>query len=784
MQDFKAAKEIDITPTPRILRTLGDIPFDIWQCFAELADNSLDAFKQAQEDGTTLSAPRLDIYWSPETVRPQDREIIVEDNAVGMGLESLQSAARAGYSSNDPIHHLGLFGMGFNISTARLGDETLFVSTRRGDTHWVGIRIDFEKLIKNKGFAAEVVELSKSDQSVSGTRIIVRKIKDGIFGDLKSKQAQIKRRLESVYTPILQSYAIGFYLNGKKLDPAPHCVWSADRFVMRKGERIHAVQTIDRDLGDTFFDVQKNRYCTEDESASLERLARAELPENITVRPRRLRGWIGIQRYSDTSDFGIDFIRNGRKILISDKSVFSSENPDTGATVQEYPVELGSTVGGRIVGEMNVDYLIPTYQKNGFDTSDRAWRLTIEAIRGAGPILPGKRSALGYDDDNRSPLGVLVNAYRRTDPGTKNLALPKGVAQEFLKKFKTQDPAYVDDTLWYKAAQEADRDRGEGNSATTPVNQGDDPSDDINQYAPVNANAQPASTGGSDTIKGEPTATNTTSELDQLLSNSTPEASLSGKYAYGNTPGLEVRARRMRDQKIFENGQQVPSKLSVVGVQCDFFFDPHHPILNEYPVSPKQLLMLALAERFAIRDNNVTVRQAYFELIPRHLEDERINAAALIERANTVFGVLRERLPSVLVGRVDEALKLIGKVPSDEEELVRNLLQRAPSLVSAFNARSAEAVRTLAFVSNEALIRLVEGLPELFLDGKVFAMPYSEIRMSAEDATARLRQASLKAIINYLVDVASFIGSSRALSKYELLRNSNTLAILEDRMVQ
>ena len=38
---------VDITPTPRILRTLGDIPFEVWQCLAELADNSLDAFRDS-----------------------------------------------------------------------------------------------------------------------------------------------------------------------------------------------------------------------------------------------------------------------------------------------------------------------------------------------------------------------------------------------------------------------------------------------------------------------------------------------------------------------------------------------------------------------------------------------------------------------------------------------------------------------------------------------------------------------------------------------------------------
>lgn len=47
-----ARNTLDITPTPRILRTLGEIPFQTWQCIAELVDNSIDAFlseKTAQD---------------------------------------------------------------------------------------------------------------------------------------------------------------------------------------------------------------------------------------------------------------------------------------------------------------------------------------------------------------------------------------------------------------------------------------------------------------------------------------------------------------------------------------------------------------------------------------------------------------------------------------------------------------------------------------------------------------------------------------------------------------
>lgn len=80
---------VDITPTPRILRTLGDIPFAAWQCLAELTDNSLDAFSEAENKGKVINGPRVDIHWSSDSVAAYDREIVVQDNGLGMELEVL-----------------------------------------------------------------------------------------------------------------------------------------------------------------------------------------------------------------------------------------------------------------------------------------------------------------------------------------------------------------------------------------------------------------------------------------------------------------------------------------------------------------------------------------------------------------------------------------------------------------------------------------------------------------------------------------------------------------------
>jgi len=778
-------KVVDITPTPRILRTLGDIPFAAWQCLAELTDNSLDAFSEAENKGRVIDEPRVDIHWSSDFVAAQEREIVVQDNGLGMELEVLQKAAKAGYSNNDPIHNLGLFGMGFNIATARLGDETIFLSATPEANEWIGIKISFEQLIKDQTFSAPVIRKPKKNPKESGTMIIVKRLKEGVFSEIRKKESAIRKQLETIYTSILSRNKVSIFVQGKQLSPRPHCIWSDSRFVVRKGVRVEAVQRINRDLGETYFDSMKNRYLSEDEAAELDiEICRGgSASAHIVKRARRLKGWIGIQRYADPSDFGVDFVRNGRKILVSDKSLFGYENPDTGTYTTEYPVELGSTVGGRIVGELHVDFLIPTYQKNGFDTTDRAWRLTLEAVRGAGPILPKKRQALGYDGDNESPLGKLVNAYRRTDPGTKNLAIPNSLARDFAKRFYSGDLEYETDDKWYKVAQESDRERGEGGKGLTPVNSGDTPSDDISTYLPGAQIVGDSQQGTTDKTYPIPTVGVTpapsTSKRDQLIQHSEKEESLSGKYSYDTIPGMEITAWRVREGQIKILGNRVPCHLYQDGVEVDFFFDPTHPILAEYPISTKQLLLLGLAEKFSLRDPGVSIQSAFLGLIDNHLSEERINPQALQERAHSIVSLIRERLPSLIGHRFVKVKEVIQAVESEEEELAKRLLDEAPHLLDAYQESNDEAIQSLAFVCDTTIKRLISEFPEEFLDKKLFAQPFTNLMIGNESMRGRLRKNSLERVLSYFSDVVLLLHGGRVQNKQELLRHANTLSLLE-----
>jgi len=119
-------QELDLTPAPRVLQMLGEINLEQWRCLAELIDNSIDGFIDAARAGAPIVQPEIAV--SIPTADTENARVSVKDNGPGMSLETLENALRAGWSGNDPLSKLGLFGMGFNIATARLGIELKVLS--------------------------------------------------------------------------------------------------------------------------------------------------------------------------------------------------------------------------------------------------------------------------------------------------------------------------------------------------------------------------------------------------------------------------------------------------------------------------------------------------------------------------------------------------------------------------------------------------------------------------------------------------------------------------------
>lgn len=774
---------IDITPSPRILRTLGEIPFQPWQCLAELIDNSVDAFSEAERAGTTLPEKRITASWSTEAVAAAERIIEIIDTGPGMTLDQLQNAARAGYSNNDPIHNLGLFGMGFNISTARLGDCTRLLSSTEESVDWVGIEIDFKSLIGAKSYNARIVREPKCDPAERGTKVVISRLKGETYSQLRDQETNIRRQLENIYSPLLGQISVEIFVQGKKLSQKNHCVWGSTRYVSRDGRVIPAVIQIDRDLGAALFDLDRNSYLSRDEQESMREgyKTTGQYPPNVIERSKRLRGWVGIQRYAEVNDFGIDFIRNGRKILISNKQLFSYENPLTGTAKLEYPVELGTTVGGRIVGEVHVDYLLPTYQKNDFDRTDPSWNETVEALRGVGPILPQARKGMGYSDMNTSPIGNLANAYRRVDPGTKCLYVERSIAKDYAERFRRSEPDFISDDKWWKAALEADRLHATRGASTAPeVDTGVAPSDNPDDYGPPAAGSEkplpiPFPTAA--------TPSPVTSTLSLLLPKAHEVVSWSGAYSYSATPPLQVKVWELDKGAILRDGEPTSCMFFQDGVECDFVFNPRHPFLAQFPVEPRQLLALYLAERFKARDHQPDIGVLFGSLVQTKLQDLRIDKSALQEKAAIIFNRLREKLIDSLAGEKSPVVNCIHESTGEVEETVVTLLSNGPLLLK-FQHKEENGFEAVRHVPVRTLLRLVDKFTVCLFDGKVFFAPYLSITLADAQATERARAESKDRILSFLKDTLWILGQSGPTAgKDELARCAHSINFLSREIV-
>ena len=351
MDERATADMFDLSPDPRILPMLGEINLAQWRCIAELVDNSIDSFVAARRAENPIDHPEVSI--SLPTQDDARAKVTVRDNATGMDGPMLERAVRAGWSGNDPIHNLGLFGMGFNIATARLGNITRVWTTRKGDAEWCGLEIDFDALARQKNFRTPKLTRPKLDRNEHGTEISIARLKPEQRAWLAraANRSKVQRELGRVYSAMLRpnGLPLSFDLNlHNVVRGRQHCVWDESRSVnhVRFGQ-VHAVLPFDVTLDDRPFCTQ----CWQWLSAGEQECASCSSSDGVVARPRRVHGWLGIQRYLHEAEYGIDFIRHGRKIELENKDLFSWSSDD-GIPELEYPVD-DPRHRGRIVGEVH-----------------------------------------------------------------------------------------------------------------------------------------------------------------------------------------------------------------------------------------------------------------------------------------------------------------------------------------------------------------------------------------------------------------------------------------------
>ena len=789
-------QSVDITPHPRILRMLGEIAFEPHKCIGELIDNSIDGFLN-QRPVPTDEDPEITIRVpSRQELEAGLGSIVVEDNGPGMPLERMVDAARAGYSHNSPVDNLGLFGMGFNIATARLGRTTQLRSGVEGEDRWSIIEIDLNTLQQRQSFRISPrFEFKRAAQH--GTRITISNLRQeqavqiaaGIGGRTLRSVSGLRNWIGRTYArylrdpiPRYDDRRLRIVANGVQVKPYRWCVWSEKRYVelgpaARTGdpEKIYAVQKFNQVLGG-------GDYCTTCLTWMPSDLPETQMcqfcgQEALVQRVRLMRGWIGIQRHLHDIEFGLDFLRNGRAILQWEKRVFSWTDPNTGQTELEYPIDETRGGAGRIVGEVEIDHVPVHYQKDSFEEDHPLWLEVIENLRGISPLRPVVAGRKGYNV-NQSLLAQIYRGFNRTrreqggrtkdsvrgrrDPWKRDLIINQEVAVSYHERFLQGDPDYQSDEKWYEwmVAEDLARDQEPQNTEDEDL----DPRPDRNPPGPR-----------------PPT------ELDELRDGSELDEALSGTYGFEPAREAEVSIYRTSRPLWLEVGNVrtgVPVKTfpNIDGsIEC--FYDPTHPRLVDDTDEVAELI---------VSEVSLVLMKRYYERFPysyvlgpiRGARLERTSPADVEIQARNMIADLVPRLVQVYAqnsGGTEEELKDL--LSDDEMETLSRMVAES----GGDQGRLETALSTGEFLTMMPTIigRVVRQHPHVFLDGLLFSLPYSTLPQSLQEPIRQeLGMANAERVANLIDDIAGAVRlqpfQSRQLQTLSRKRVANSLDLIRE----
>lgn len=459
---------LDITPDPKVLIALTHTPLKPLDALCELIDNAIDSFRAAKLEGAPEAHPMVQITIPGEAEARGGGGIVrVVDNGAGLDRDGLANALRAGFSGKNRYDTLGLFGMGFNIATGKLGKLTTVTTAKRDNAKSLKVMIDLIAIQQSKSFEVPVNEIDKTELFFHGTIVEVSNwwsegsANAGFVLQLaKVPKQKLREQLGRRYATILRSASddrIRIRLNGENITGFEHCYWSAERFVERQGwGNIPAHILVDHV-------VSSQQRCKND--GTMLALGTVQCPEcngtEFKTVDERIHGWVGIQRFDDTDRFGIDLIRNGRAIRVAEKDAFFTYS-DGLESVKEYPVDQQY---GRIIGEIHIDRVPVDFSKQDFQRSSEEWQRAIDYLRG-GSLLPSNWT---NHLKNESSVSRLFQGYRKVRnfgrldmymgrfDATQNKAVRIGrdVERDYYQRFLDKESGYFEDQKWWELVEGA-----------------------------------------------------------------------------------------------------------------------------------------------------------------------------------------------------------------------------------------------------------------------------------------------------------------------------------------
>jgi hypothetical protein len=763
---------------------LGEINLVQWRCIAELIDNSIDSFIASARAGVSLQSP--EVHVSLPTTDSEAGKVTVRDNGPGMEPQILENAVKAGWTSNDPISSLGMFGMGFNIATARLGTVTRVWTTRAGDSEWAGLEIDFDKLIRQKHFRTPSLVRPKADTHEHGTEVSIDRLKPEQRQWLAktSNRSKLTQEFGRVYASMLRpnGFPIAFrlMLNGNIVRGRNHCIWGGEGNPNRESHTarygvINGYQPIDVRLANRSFCQQ----CWQWLPAGEAKCPACGRSDDVTIRQRRVYGWLGIQRYLNSTDFGIDFVRHGRKIEIASRDLFYWN--DGQVIEEEYPID-DPRHRGRIVGEIHLDHCRVTYTKDRFDRNDPAWDEMLEIVRGNGPLRPDKAEQLGFGQ-NTSPLFLLFQAFRRSSPKPKVAGAYKRLlivpdsdrAEEMARHFYAGEAEYQTDARWMELVEEADRE------LLTPST-GEGP-------RPTGLEGWPTGAGAHGAVATPLNHTGAFANQSTAVAQAPMPprlsiASISREYRDLNTDlRWEIRAFSVLDSDPELGTVSTPWRLKATpsGI-FEFYVNLEDDVFRSATMTPIDGLLAELAwnvmDYQRSNQNQIPFAAILAGLRHRYSAASKLDPLELASEARlTLTAIARSIAKS---SDADDARALFNELlPAEQEAILGKMATR-----SVHNPQQAIAEgRFLEYATLRTFLAFFERHPDLFFDGRYWDIPYARLDYGVVSATEEAQAQTVRYYASLLSDAIWLAEQEPSdlsqVSRARILRASLALELLE-----
>ncbi len=753
------SRQLDVTPDPQVLELFAALEIPAAGCLAELIDNSVDGFRLGGTEGGLID------------IQIEHSKLTFSDNGPGMTLDELERSLKAGSSSKRKVGELGLFGIGFNLATMKLGVQTTVFTKTEDDKLWNKVVINVRDMIKENSFKIDssLEDIDLGFESGTYIELKLRKEFAGALGRQKSirdLRASIGRR----YTFILRTKVFGLEgdvahdkrdfvirLNTEKIKPFMPCIWNADR-KMANGEA--AVQLIDKRLVETQV-CQDCRTEMPIEVSSCESCGGQDLIEQ----PRRIWGWLGVQRCLETEEYGVDLIRNGRTIEEGCKDFFKFKDPDTGSVENEYPIE--QTNRGRIVGEIHCDHVPVEFTKQSFERT-QSFNKVQETLRGTTWLRP-QYAVAHCGERNESPMAVMFSGVRRIDPGTKYLTPGNGKkailveAKNWVKKFHAGDPDYETDQKWWDACVSHEKPPQKPPIPATVPPSGPSPLAGPNPTLPTSSPHTTPANKKEKTIK----------ELaDQWKAGARKRPDLS-KPIY-----LKVIEHKFEMEvyetvsKIIPPGdttERAAFLLPTSGANFEIYVNRHHPLIDKWGRQTTDIALGEASNHLYRQGKRATYSVVFAELI-ENFPDEEDSEITIRARCEELKKSIRTILPKQIEGdstaiwsEISETERIkITQTASDHSKMDINKLSEA----GAFGQ----------FVTWRALTEIIAYRAELVFGGRVFTQALGG------NIPTLARERVISNTISAISDLIIFEVSGEGISKLERQKAAIAIEFLYDRL--